>query len=67
MINIVRMQFPTSGPDISANLISAQAEGRPCSFVARGVRVQRHLVSRSTLPIFRAEAADQWKNADAAA
>ena len=27
MINIVRMQFPTSGPDISANLISAQDRG----------------------------------------
>src|ERR1700746_2378939 len=29
--------------------------------------LQRHLVSRSTLRIFRAEAADQWRNAAAAA
>jgi transposase-like protein len=29
--------------------------------------LQRHLVSRATLRIFRAEAADQWRNAVAAA
>jgi len=29
--------------------------------------LQRHLVSRSTLRIFRAEAADQWRDAVAAA
>jgi transposase-like protein len=29
--------------------------------------LQRHLVSRSTLRIFRAEAADQWRNAVTAA
>jgi hypothetical protein len=28
--------------------------------------LQRHLVSRSTLRIFRAEAADQWRDAVAA-
>jgi len=28
--------------------------------------LQRHLVSRSTLRVFRAEAADQWRNAVAA-
>jgi transposase-like protein len=35
--------------------------------VHNAFNLQRHLVSRSTLRIFRAEAADQWKKAVAAA
>jgi transposase-like protein len=36
------------------------------AFVHNTFNLQRHLVSRSTLRIFRAEAANQWRNAVAA-
>jgi hypothetical protein len=40
-------------------------DGGVCS-VHNNFNLQRHLVSRSTLRIFRAEAASEWRNAVAA-
>jgi len=46
---------------------SAQRFLRMHAVVHNTFNLQRHLVSRSALRIFRAEAADQWRNAVAAA
>jgi hypothetical protein len=58
--------FDASNPyDVLGNAIR-RALPQHARRVHNTFNLQRHLVSRSTLRIFRAEAANQWQNAVAA-